>query len=193
MNRNTILFSVTSALALITLGCGGAANENATVNANANSNTAVVIAANTVNPTTNVTPPQVGNSSIPGIPNVPGTEKPVSKEDPTRNAKVQTVSRPGADNSEIFGPTLGADVVETRVFKNNAQIAKIEVIGINKKTVKVYLRNGQVRELPEGKVGDPLSESAANILKALAGSAPPAKPESKPTPQTETPDLPKKQ
>ncbi len=188
MKRNSILFLGMSVFASAAVGCNSAPSENSSAVSNSNANTAVVISTNNTNPTINSNPASniqssvaVGNSNIPGIPNVPGTDKPISKEDPTRNPKVQAVSRPAPDSSEIT-TSLGQDLVETRTFKNNAQIAKIEVIGTGKKIIKVYLRNGQVRELPEGKVGDPLSESANNILKALAaGGADTSKPESKPS------------
>lgn len=172
MKRNIFIFSAFLFLLAIT-SCSSKINENTTANVVSNTNAAVTVNNNT-NPIANINTSigtATGNSSIPGIPNAPATDKSVSKDDPTRNAKPQTISRPGPDNSEIFGPTLGEDLVETRVFKNNAQIAKIDVIGTDKKTVKVYLRNGQVRELPEGKISDPLSESAANIIKVLAGNA----------------------
>lgn len=188
-----IVFILSIALSALTIASCSGANENSASNSNSNNNTAIVTINNT-NPIANVNAgvaTTTGNSNIPGIPNVPGTDKPISKDDPTRNAKVQTISRPAPDNSEILGPTLGADLVETRVFKNNAQIAKIEVIGTSKKTVKVYLRNGQVRELAEGKVADPLSESGANIFQALSSDAP-AKTATKNSQPSETAPAPKK-
>jgi hypothetical protein len=197
MKRNSILFGAILAFVITTIGCSNAPIENTGATANSNANTAVIVSTNNANPINNMPSgagdSAAGNSNIPGIPNVPGTGKPISKEDPTRSGKMQDVKRSAPDDSEIK-TSLGQDLVETRTFKNNAQIAKIEVIGTSKKTVKVYLRNGQVRELPEGKVGDPLSESASNILKALAGSnTAQTKPESKSAPQVETNDTQKKQ
>ena len=188
MKRNSIFIVGTWIFIAITSGCSSSTSENSNAASNNNANTAVVISTNNSNPTTNTNlagnlqnNTAAGNSNIPGIPNVPGADKPISKEDPTRNPKIQAVSRPAPDSSEIT-TSLGQNLVETRTFKNNAQIAKIEVTGTDKKTVKVYLRNGQVRELPEGKVGDPLSESANNILKALgAGGSEASKSESKPS------------
>lgn len=201
MKRNSILFLGICGLVAAASGCSSTPNENSSAVSNNNANIAVVVSTSNSNPATNANPINniqggggggaAGNSNIPGIPNVPGSDKPISKEDPTRNPKVQAVSRPAPDSSEIT-TSLGQDLVETRTFKNNAQIAKIEVIGTSKKTIKVYLRNGQVRELPEGKVGDPLSESASNILKALAGSTTQTKPESKAAP-VESSDAQKKQ
>ena len=187
MKRNSVLVLGISVFVATAAGCSSAPSENSDALANTNANTAVVVSTNNSDPTANANLTSsvqnnsaTGNLNIPGIPNVPGTNKPISKEDPTRSPKIQAVSRPAPDSSEIT-TALGQDLVETRTFKNNAQIAKIEVIGTTKKTVKVYLRNGQVRELPEGKVGDPLSESASNILKALApGGVETGKSESKP-------------
>jgi hypothetical protein len=189
MTRNAILFLAMFAFALTAIGCSNSAsNENTGAVSNSNANAAVAVSTSNANAASNLPDggggggAATGNSNIPGIPNIPGADKPISKEDPTRGAKVQSVSRPAPDDSQIT-TSLGQDLIETRTFKNNAQIAKIEVIGTTSKTVKIYLRNGQVRELPEGKVGDPLSESANNILKVLAaGGTAQSKPENKPTP-----------
>lgn len=194
MNRKAILLPSTLILALAAIGCGTASapesNTAVNSNANANANTAVVATNPANNPIANVTPAPVGESKIPGIPDMPGTDQPVAKNDPTRTAKAQVPSRPAPDNSVIEGPILGENIVETRIFKNNAQIAKIEKIQdtkTQKTTVKVYLKNGKVSELPEGKVGDPLAETAANIMTALGGGAPQqAKPETKAPPAADT-------
>jgi hypothetical protein len=196
MNRKAIFLGSTLSLAIAVTGCNtasapesanSAANTNANVNPIANAN----IPANTNNPIANVSPAPVGESKIPGIPDMPGTEKPIPKNDPTRTAKVQPIKRDAPDNSEIT-TSLGTDVTETRTFKNHPRIAKVEVIGMDKKTVKVYLKNGQVRELPSGKVADPLAESGDNILKAL-GAGEPAKGETKPAPPAAADDTQKKQ
>nr|MDQ3322742.1 hypothetical protein [Acidobacteriota bacterium] len=75
------------------------------------------------------------------------------------------------DDSQVT-TALGENLVQTRVFKNNPRINKIESVtmftdGQQKKVVKVYLKNGQVRELPESKVKDAMTETASNILKAI--------------------------
>jgi hypothetical protein len=104
----------------------------------------------------------------------------MAKGDPTKNAKVQNITNPAPDNSEVT-VSLGQFPVETRTFKNNAELAKVERIQdvANKKTiVKVYLRNGQVKELPPNAVGNPMAASAAEILQ-IAQNAQPAKPEPK--------------
>lgn len=183
MNLKAILFYSILIFTAVATACSSTTPSQ---NAAANANTAVV--TNTENPTTanlggggGGGGAEVKNSNIPGIPAIPGTEKPVSKDDPTRNAKVEMVKRPAPDNSEIT-TQLGENMVETRTFKNHAQIAKVEKIldiKANKTIYKVYLRNGQVRELPEGKVSDPMGETGDNIMKALAGGAAQTKPEDK--------------
>lgn len=195
MNCNAIVLSSTLFLALTAAGCSTASapeNSNAAANANSNPTLNANINPNTNNPIANVTPQPMTESKIPGIPDMPGTEQPIPKNDPTRNAKTQQIKRPAPDNSEIT-TVLGQDVIETRTFKSNPRIAKIEVIGMDKKLVKVYLKNGQVRELPPGKVGDPLVESADNIFKALGGEvAAPTKGETKSAPPAEAADTVKK-
>lgn len=149
---------------------------------NTNTNTAVVqtINANVAdvvnNPNSNVVPPP-SNSAVPGIPNAPANMK-VDK-DPTRDAKVQPAPGiPAPDNSEII-TTLADKPIQTRVFKNHPQLAKVEVtqdIAAKTKTTKVFLRNGQVKDLPEGRVSDPLTAPAAEILAAVGNVPPGAKP-----------------
>lgn len=175
MIYKTLAYCSISFLTLTAIGCGGTATPIATNTATTNVNTATtaIVTNAGANPTLNVPPPApVANSAVPGIPNAPANLA-VPKEDLTRTAKPQLVTRAAPDNSDI-STTLGENLVETRTFKNNAQIAKIERIteasAGGKKTVKVYLRNGQVRELPDGKVGDAMAETAANILKAVAAS-----------------------
>lgn len=179
MNHKTIYAILIFALAAG--GCGGAATPTTTNNnVTANANTAVVVNNTGDNPTLNATPLPRGKEAIPGIPNSTSADVPNAKDDATRNAKAQTVTRPAPDNSEI-STSLGENMVETRTFKNNAQISRIEKIQDTKSgttVFKVYLRNGQVRELPAGKVGDPMGETAANIMKVLAGGEA-AKPETK--------------
>lgn len=180
MIYKTFAFCSLSFLTLTAIGCGGATTPTATNTtiANANSATTAIVTNAGANPIGGgsgggaAQPAPATNSAVPGIPNAPANMV-VPKEDMTRTAKPQLVTRAAPDNSDI-STTLGENLVETRTFKNNAQIAKIERIteaaNNGKKTVKVYLRNGQVRELPDGKVADAMAETAANILKAVAES-----------------------
>ncbi len=171
------------AISAVSFGC-----SNGTTTTNSNANAAIVVNTNAAsnldvvnNPSAaNVAAPAT-NSAIPGIPGAPANVQ-VSKNDPTRgNAKPQMVSVPAPDNSEVTN-TLGENAVSTRVFKNHPQLAKVEQINdiANKKvTVKVYLRNGKVVEVPEGKIDNPMAAPAANILQAAGtggqAAAPPGK------------------
>lgn len=182
MKRKNLLIISTASLFAVTTAC-----STASAPAESNANTNVAVVQNQTNPIANVpssTP--AANSAVPGIPNAPANMN-MSKQDPTKTAKVQSVANPAPDNSEIT-VSLGQFPVETRTFKSNAQLAKVERIQdvANKKTtVKVYLKNGQVKELT-GDIGiDPMKAMATEILSA-AQNAQPAKAE----PKMENPPLP---
>lgn len=179
MKRNNFLIITAISLSALAASCSSAPAETA----NANANTATLQASSNTNPIAgNVNIGGGGgggkadNSAVAGIPNAPADLK-VSKDDPTKNAKVQAMSNPAPDNSEIT-ISLGQFPVETRTFKNNPQLAKVERIQdvANKKNIiKVYLKNGQVKEIAENAVQNPMAAPAAEILKAAEGGQP-AKP-----------------
>ncbi|HEX8265947.1 MAG TPA: hypothetical protein VF596_11105 [Pyrinomonadaceae bacterium] len=186
MKRKNLLIISALSLSAVATACS---TTSAPAETNANSNVAVL--QSNSNPIANAAPAAspATNSAVPGIPNAPANAN-MAKGDPTKNAKVQSITNPAPDNSEIT-VSLGQFPVETRTFKNNAELAKVERIQdvANKKTiVKIYLRNGQVKELPPNVVGNPMAASAAEILQA-AQNAQPAKPEPKvenpPAPQSE--------
>ncbi len=164
-----ILFS---GFIVFALGCG----ENKSTGANSNANSASVVDQNTVvnlnaangSSNANADFPNI-NSGMPATPNIPANV--AVKGDPARDVTSQLPGQSAPDNSEVT-TALGENLVQTRVFKNHPQINKIESVttfpdGKEKKTVKVYLKNGQVRELPESKIKDAMTEPAANILKAI--------------------------
>jgi len=74
------------------------------------------------------------------------------------------------DDSEVT-VALARDLVKTRTFKSHATIAKVEEItdgsNINHKTIKVYLKSGDVKEIPTTKIGDPMTVPAATIVSAI--------------------------
>ena len=186
MKRKNLLIISALSLSAVATACS---TTTAPTETNANSNVAVL--QSNSNPIANAAPAAspATNSAVPGIPNAPANVN-MAKGDPTKNAKVQNITNPAPDNSEIT-VSLGQFPVETRTFKNNAELAKVERIQdvANKKTiVKVYLRNGQVKELPPNVVGNPMAASAAEILE-VARNAQPAKPDPKvenpPAPQSE--------
>ena len=176
MKRKNLLIISALSLSAVATACSTTTAPGET---NANSNVAVL--QSNSNPIANTAPAAspATNSAVPGIPNAPANAN-MAKGDPTKNAKVQNITNPAPDNSEVTF-SLGQFPVETRTFKSNAQLAKVERIQdvANKKTiVKVYLRNGQVKELPENVGIDPMRALATEILYA-AQNAQPAKPEPK--------------
>lgn len=74
------------------------------------------------------------------------------------------------DNSEISGTMNDQGVpIETRTFKNNPLLAKVEKIytKANDPNTKVYLKNGKVINVPPGKIGNASTASANEILVAV--------------------------
>ncbi len=158
---------------ILTVGC----SDNNTIDTNSNANSASVanqnsgVNLNTANysPNAGTVPPvvNVGGATTSNLPANVTVVKGVPSREP--NAKPPTQSAP--DNSEVT-TALGQNLVQTRVFKNHPKINKIESVstfvdGKERKTVKIYLKNGQVRELPDGQIKDAMTEAASNILKAI--------------------------
>jgi len=165
-----LIFSVI--FASFSAGCGG---DSESVNSSSRTNSAN---ANYIqsNFPASTAPAPIANSST----NTPSSNTVINI--PTNNAAVKKIPMPGKsmqtsapaqpapDNSEVSS-VLTNNLVQTRTFKNNPQLLKVEITTIvaenNRKVVKVYLKNGKVKELPEGKISDPLTETADNILKAV--------------------------
>jgi hypothetical protein len=82
-----------------------------------------------------------------------------------------------ADNS-VISSTMNAQGVpiETRVFKDNQQLAKIEKSLENPKNpqIKVFLKNGKVVNLSSDKISNPSTASANEILIAVGALPKPA-------------------
>lgn len=156
----------------ITAGCSGGSesvNSNSRTNsANANNIQSNFPASTAPVPNANSSTNSPGSNTVMNIP----TNNAAVKKIPTPGKSMQTSgpTQPAPDNSEVSS-VLTNNLVQTRTFKNNPQLLKVEITTIiaenNRKVVKVYLKNGKVKELPEGKVGDPLTETADNILKAV--------------------------
>ncbi|MCY7346355.1 MAG: hypothetical protein LH614_09070 [Pyrinomonadaceae bacterium] len=73
------------------------------------------------------------------------------------------------DNSEVSsGMNVKGQPLETRVFKGHPQLAKIErlYVTMENPTLTVYLKNGKKIIVPNGKINNPLTDSADAILKA---------------------------
>lgn len=80
---------------------------------------------------------------------------------------------PAPDNSEISSTMNNSVPTEIRTFKNNPMLVKMERIFVDVKNpqIKVYLKNGKVVNVPPGKISNPATASADEILSA-AGIAP---------------------
>ncbi len=163
---------------------------NSTANSIAdNSNTNSFIASNANSkmiPLEGVDPNQFNSNSS----NAQVANRTTSKEEPTfgprsapDNSEVNTVMRP--DGS----------VAETRTFKDHAELVKVErVTNGPKVTVKVYLKNGRVIDVPKEKVPEFHVIAPGNILLAAgiqtAGSQPKVAGK-KTEPENETEEIPK--
>jgi hypothetical protein len=95
--------------------------------------------------------------------------------------------RPASDNSEIF-TELKDMPIETRVFKSHPQLVKVVKSGMpGKMTIKVYLKNGKVVDVPGDKFPNLGAETAASILDAV-GIKPPQPPSASRSDSTKKPD-----
>lgn len=89
------------------------------------------------------------------------------------NAKMLTAK--AADNSEVFTIMNKQGVpIETRIFKNNPLLVKIEknYANLENPTTKVYLKDGKVIDLPKGKIENITKISAREILAIVGASVP---------------------
>lgn len=79
--------------------------------------------------------------------------------------------RPAPENSKIATTMNGEGaVIETRVFKNNPQLVKVEMTwaGPKDKTFKIFLKNGKVVEAKSDNI-DNLESTPTSVLLKLAG------------------------
>lgn len=158
----SILFIVSTLLAT---ACGGPAEQaNNSGKPPANSNSTVISNANIppeFSGATNAVP-QGANSAVNG-------KAPVKGDMPApKGFEIGGKEGPAPDDSDVK-TALGENLVQTRTFRSHAQLDKVErttafVNGEPKSTVKVYLKNGQVKDASALK--DPMAASAAEILKA---------------------------
>lgn len=96
-------------------------------------------------------------------------------------AELRKSTRPAPENSE-FAVLLTDVVLERRTFKSHPQLLKVEkVTDREKKTIKVYLKDGRVVEIPGEKI-DSISTASSTAILQAAGLGSPAdvrKPNSK--------------
>jgi hypothetical protein len=77
---------------------------------------------------------------------------------------------PAPDNSEITTEmNKQGQPIETRTFKSNPLLAKVERIytTMDNPTVRIYLKNGKIINLSKGKIDNIFSASAQEILNAV--------------------------
>ncbi len=97
-------------------------------------------------------------------------------------AELKRSTRPAPENSE-FAVVLADSVFERRTFKNHPKLLKVEkVTEGTKKSIKVFLTDGKVIDLPGEKIDFISTASSAAILQAagVAGTYAPRRPNSKP-------------
>jgi hypothetical protein len=92
-------------------------------------------------------------------------------------------SRLAPDDSYITSGSRGNDFFETRIFKSDPVLAKVEKIMDGKTTkYKVYLKNGKVLDAPAEKMSNMDALAPASILDAV-GMTPKPPPATAPNPE----------
>lgn len=166
--------------ALITISfgsgaCGGASSDQTPTN-NQSANSGASTSSNV--PATNGSDPAAANkkaaaNEMPMNPPTNSSAPPTTTQNGAPNPTPFTVKPVGKspDDSTISMALLD-DLVRTRTFKSHPQLVKVEEIYLskesNRKIIKVYLKNGTMKELPGSSFDDVMSEPAENILKAVA-------------------------
>jgi hypothetical protein len=167
-------------------GCASSCGSSVDSNSNEQSNKIIV-------------PKRADNANIPTNTNgnanlvqLKGTENINAKNPTLDNSNVKVVnpskstktipSKKMPDNSVMSTESRGANFVETRKFNNHPVLDKLERVikGAKDITVKIYLKNGKVYDLEDGKLKDYRTDSAETILEAIgvspkAGDAPKGK------------------
>ncbi len=153
-------------------GCNSCGGAETGVNANANNTTIVVPKAdNSNNPygsnANSKIVPYNGAENINGNPTLDNSK--VTVVDTTK-LKPSIQARPLPENSEMTTVMNSkGQVIETRTFKDNPYISKIERVTVTPKdvTTKVYLKNGAVKDLPGDKVKDFRIIATSTVLQII--------------------------
>ena len=107
---------------------------------------------------------------------------------PPLSPKPEPLTRTAPDDSVITAENnADGDLVETRVFKNHDMLAKVErILTASRRggTLRVFLKNGRVYELPAGKLKNALSDSPDEIIKSVGDETVTAGSPSKTPPDT---------
>lgn len=91
-----------------------------------------------------------------------------SKENTPIAGNIGKVTTAAPDNSEVSSRMNDkGEPLETRTFKKHPVLIKVERTNLDIRNVKVYLKNGKVVNLPEGRIDNFLTAPADDILKAI--------------------------
>ena len=187
---NRAFFATLGLVAIfITGACSSATDEkqSAKTNSTTNSTTSNVNTA-TVQNGTEVSPPSAeeANAASAGPIEGPASNRLSGKLDalkrgeggPIDNAKAEAMARknarPAPDNSTFVSFLTDAGY-EVRTFNNHPQLLRVEKrIGTDSQTIKVFLRNGRVVELPGNALSALATVGADAILSAAGVKSDPA-------------------
>lgn len=172
------IFSLGIGAVLVASGC--TSGEETPEAANANSaNTTIVVPKqdNSKNPygsnANSKMVPYNGSGNTNGNPTLDNSKMTVV--DTTRKAKPTVPTKDLPENSFITTEMNAKGyVIETRTFRGDQAIKKVERITVTPKnvTTKVYLKNGKVKDLPADKLRDFRIATVGQILEAVGEKLP---------------------
>lgn len=163
----TIFFST-----VFLYGCSTIANENSGFNENYNPYTNTNNHENKTDDSTKVVPYNGLKKS--DVDDVFERSANSDAKQSNSNSIPTAITKPLPENSEISTQmNENGYVLETRTFKNHPVLAKIEKTTITpKKTeLKVYLKDGKVYDVPNGKIEDFRTATTQSILEAINKTA----------------------
>ena len=165
-----IKIAIIAAILILIGGCAGSSGESSANASTANANAANLPNAATLSSdNTELIPYPTPNAN--GNPAANGETK-VVNIDP-KQLKPTNPAIPAADNSEVVIDLNQKGAVETRIFKSNPVLAKVEKMTYGRDvSVKVYLKNGKVIPLPTEKIKNFTGDSAEQILQAAGINTP---------------------
>lgn len=174
--RVLLYFMVVGIGFVISAACGSGTAEKTGTNATSNSAVNENSMAKVVPADTNSIPGISGNTSVANQGSNTETDGKQDIQSTSPNTKgMKPMSRPAPDDSE-FSMTLSDVAVEKREFKKHPQLLKLEKTVTPKlQTIKVFLKDGRVIDLPGDAIKSVPTDSAATILRA-AGVEPIAPP-----------------
>ena len=163
--------------ALLMSACSSSSDVPESANSNLGNTTVVVPKAdNSKNPYgTNANSkvvPYNGSENLKGNPTLDNSRVTVVD---TKNVKPTIPTRQLPENSVLTTEMNSkGHVIETRTFNGDQLVKKIEKITVTPKdvTIKVYLKNGKVKTLPDGKIRDFRIATVGQILEAAGEKIP---------------------